>query len=102
MNENIDHTGSKTEFADDPLNIQRHASNEKTRVFDTLNTINVESVTIAQKPRKTQNSISSDKFCEKHTFLLLPTGKCLVNQKLLNFNIMHQIQIIFCQVCVCL
>ena len=48
MNENIDHTGSRTEFADDPLNIQRHASNEKTRVFDTLNTTNVVGITIAQ------------------------------------------------------
>lgn len=102
MNENIDHTGSRTEFVDDPLNIQRHASNEKTRVFDTLNTINVVGITIAQKPQKKQDSILSDKFCEKQTFHLLPTGKCSVNQKLLNFNIMHQIQIIFCQVCVCL
>ena len=102
MNENIDHTGSRTEFVDDPLNIQRHASNEKTRVFDTLNTINVVGITIAQKPQKKQDSILSDKFCEKQTFHLLPTGKCLVNQKLLNFNIMHQIQIIFCPVCVCL
>ena len=102
MNENIDHTGSRTEFVDDPLNIQRHASNEKTPVFDTLNTINVVGITIAQKPQKKQDSILSDKFCEKQTFHLLPTGKCLVNQKLLNFNIMHQIQIIFCQVCVCL
>ena len=62
MNENIDHTGSRTEFADDPLNIQRHASNEKTRVFDTLNTINVVGITIAQKPQKKQDSILSDKF----------------------------------------
>ena len=94
---------SETEYAsvEDPLNIQRTASNETTLVSDIPNIVSNQNIITAPGQGKTPVSVLSDEFYEEQAFPYLPsTGKFgydsprdvpispawYFNQRLLNFN----------------
>ena len=69
---------SEPEYAsvEDPLNMQRTATNETTLISDIPNMINEENVIIVPCQGKTPVSILGDKFCEEQAFpYFLPKGK---------------------------